>query len=43
MENNEMSKDYLIAILVSIRQVAEKNGEYKTVEHIDTILKEIRK
>ena len=36
MENEEMSKADLIAMLVSIREV-------KTVEHIDKILDEVRK
>lgn len=43
MENEEMSKADLIAMLVSIREVARANGEPKTVEHIDKILNEIRK
>ena len=38
-----MSKADLIAMLVSIREVARANGELKTVEHIDKILDEIRK
>ena len=42
MEDNEMSKANLIAILVSIREVAKANGETKTVEHIDKILNEIK-
>lgn len=40
---NEMSKTDLIAILVSIREVAKANGENKTVEHINTILEEMKK
>lgn len=40
---NEMSKADLIAMLVSIREVAKANGEMKTVEHIDKILEEVRK
>ena len=43
MENEEMSKADLIAMLVSIREVAKDNKEYKTVEHINKILEEIRK
>lgn len=43
MENEEMSKADLIAMLVSNREVARANGELKTVEHIDKILDEIRK
>lgn len=43
MENEEMSKADLIAMLVSIREVTRNNGELKTVEHIDKILEEIRK
>lgn len=43
MENEEMSKADLIAMLVSIREVASSNGELKTVEHINKILDEIRK
>ena len=35
MENEEMSKADLIAMLVSIREVARTNGEIHTVEHID--------
>lgn len=38
-----MSKADLIAMLVSIREVARTNGEIHTVEHIDKILEEIRK
>lgn len=37
MENEEMSKADLIAMLVSIREVARTNGEIHTVEHIDKI------
>lgn len=40
---SEMSKADLIAMLVSIREVARTNKEMKTVEHIDKILEEIRK
>ena len=40
---NEMSKTDLIAILVSIREVAKSNGEEKTVEHINKIIEEMRK
>lgn len=43
MEDNELSKADLIAMLVSIREVARASGEMKTVEHIDKILEEIRK
>lgn len=43
MEDNELSKADLIAMLVSIREVAKENGEKKTVEHINKILEEIRK
>lgn len=43
MENKEMNKPDLIAMLVSIREVAKMNGELKTVKHIETILEEIRK
>lgn len=43
MENEEMSKADLIAMLLSIREVARTNGEIHTVEHIDKILEEIRK
>jgi len=43
MENQEMSKADLIAVLVSIREVARASGEMKTVEHIDKILEEVRK
>ena len=42
-EIEEMTKADLIAILVSIREVARTNGEIHTVEHIDKILEEIRK
>lgn len=42
MENKKLSKADLIALLVSVREVARANNEMKTVEHIDTILKEIR-
>ena len=43
METKEMNRDILIAILVSIKQVAENNKEIKTAEHINNILKEIKK
>lgn len=43
MEYDEMSKADLIAMLVSIREVAKTNNEMKTVEHIDKILEEVRK
>ena len=43
MENEEMSKADLIAMLVSIREVERTNGEINTVAHIDKILEEIRK
>lgn len=43
MEHEEMSKADLIAMLVSIREMARANNELKTVEHIDIILSEIRK
>lgn len=39
---NEMSKADLIAMLVSIREVARANEEMKTIEHIDKILQEVR-
>ena len=42
MENEEMSKADLIAMLVSIREVARTNGETHTVEHIEKILEEVR-
>lgn len=41
-EEAEMTNLQLIAMLVSIREVARANGEMKTVEHIDKILKEIK-
>lgn len=41
--DEKMSKASLIAILASIRDVAEKNKETATVEHIDKMLEEIRK
>lgn len=34
MENEEMSKADLIAMLVSIREVAKTNGETHTGKHI---------
>lgn len=40
---DDMTKADLIAMLVSIREVARNNGESKTVEHIDKILTEVRK
>lgn len=43
METEDMNKADLIAILVSIKQVADDNGEVKTSEHIKKILEEIRK
>ena len=43
MENEEMSKADLIAMLVSIREVARTYGETHTVEHIEKILEEVRK
>lgn len=43
MENENVSKADLIAMLVSIREVARTNDEERTVEHIDKILEEIRK
>lgn len=43
MENEEMSKADLIAMLVSIREVARTNGETHAVEHIEKILEEVRK
>lgn len=43
MGHEEMSKADLIAMLVSIREMARANNELKTVEHIDIILNEIRK
>ena len=41
-EEKKMSKASLIALLTSIREVARANGEMKTVEHIEIILKEVR-
>ena len=41
-QDEDMSKADLIALLVSIREVAKANKEEKTVEHIETILNEIR-
>jgi hypothetical protein len=38
-----MNKADLIAMLVSIREVARVSGELKTVEHIDKIIEEVRK
>lgn len=43
MENEEMSKSDLVAVLVSIMEVAKANGETKTAEHINKILEAIRK
>ena len=43
MEDQEMNKAELIALLVSILQVAKANGETQTAKHIEEILKEIRK
>lgn len=43
MGDKKMSKADLIALLVSIREVARANNETKTVSHIDTILEEVRK
>lgn len=43
MGNDEMTKADLIAMLVSIREVAKTNGETATVEHINKILEEVRK
>ena len=43
MENENMNKADLVAILVSIQQVADTNNETKTSEHIKKILEEIRK
>ena len=40
---NEMSKADLIAMLVSIKEVARTNGETHTVEHIEKILEDVRK
>jgi len=42
MEEDMMKAD-LIAILVSIREVAKANKEMQTVEHINKMLEEIRK
>ena len=42
MEQDNMTKANLIAMLVSIREVAKANGEEKTVEHINKILEEIK-
>ena len=39
----EMTKADLIAILVSIREVAKANNEQATVNHITKMLEEIRK
>lgn len=41
-EDENMNRADLIALLVSIREVAKASKENNTVEHIDTILKEIR-
>ena len=43
MENEEMNKADLVAILVSIREVAKANGELHTEEHVNKMLEEIRK
>jgi hypothetical protein len=43
MENDEMVKADLIAILVAIRETAKEHGESHTVELIDKILEETRK
>lgn len=43
MEQNEMSKDYLIALLVAIREQAKEHEETVTVDYIDKILEEVRK
>lgn len=43
MKEKKMSKADLIALLVSVREVAKANNEKKTAEHIDIILSEIRK
>lgn len=43
MEDDEMSRADLIAILTSIREYAKEHNETKTEEHIKTILEEIRK
>lgn len=43
MENDEMNKADLIAILTSIKLVADTNNEVKTSEHIKKILEEVRK
>lgn len=43
METEDMSKAEIIAILVSIKQVADDNNEVKTSKHIKKILEEIRK
>ena len=42
MEKEEMQKADLIALLVSIREVAKANNETKTVEHITMILNEVK-
>lgn len=42
-EIEEMTKADLIAILVSIREVAKTNNEQATVNHITKMLEEIRK
>ena len=41
-QDEDMNKADLIALLVSIREVAKAHNETATVEHIETILKEIR-
>lgn len=38
-----MSKVNVVAILASIREVANSNGENKTAEYINRVLEEIRK
>lgn len=43
MENVDMSKADLIAILTAIREAAKEHGESHTVELIDKILEETRK
>lgn len=41
-EKKKMSKASLVAMLVSIREVARANREEATVKHIDKILEEIK-
>lgn len=41
-DDNEMSKYDLIATLIAIREYAKQNGETKTVELIETMIKEMK-